>query len=246
MAYELLTEMGMPSSACTYADVTVNDESLGLYVLLEKRDDHWLERVYGDDDVVLMEGTHADFRQGWEAAFELKEGDADEAAAALKDAMTAVASGDYDEIDAHFDLDVLYTTWVGESLLAAWDGYANATTNYYIVLDPTDGKWDVLPWGLDETLERADVRFSTGRMDVAASSAVVLALLDSDEGRARYQEELLTAIEDQWDADGLRERMARHLRVVAPYHPDQTELTAAAEDLMEVLTERPALMADEA
>ena len=242
LAYELLAEMGMPSSACTYADVTVNDESLGLYVLLEKRDDHWLERVYGDDDVVLMEGTHADFRQGWEAAFELKEGDADEAAAALKDATVAVASGDYDQIAAHFDLDVLYATWVGEALLGAWDGYANATTNFYVVLDPSDGKWDVLPWGLDEVLEHSDTTFSTGRPDVAASSAVVNALLETDEGRARYQDELVAAVEGLWAADDLRERMARHLRIVAPYHPNPEVLNEAAGGLLDVLSTRPELL----
>lgn len=121
-----------------------------MYANVEAVDDHFVTRTVGDDDVPLFEGTLSDLREGWSATYDLDSDSAD--LALLAPLVAAVESEDVDQIAAVIDLDAYVRFWVAEVMLGHWDGYAWNTNNYYVYLDPDDGKARSLPWGPDAAL----------------------------------------------------------------------------------------------
>ena len=52
MSYDLLNYMQVPSSLCTFADITVNGRHYGFFLAVEDADDSYLDRIYGSDSNV--------------------------------------------------------------------------------------------------------------------------------------------------------------------------------------------------
>ena len=52
MSYNLFQFMNVPSSLCTFANITVNGEHYGFFLALEDTDDSFIERNYGEDSGV--------------------------------------------------------------------------------------------------------------------------------------------------------------------------------------------------
>ncbi len=52
MSYDLFNYMDVPSSLCTFAEITVNGEHYGFYIALEDIEDRFIERNYGEDNSV--------------------------------------------------------------------------------------------------------------------------------------------------------------------------------------------------
>lgn len=52
MSYDLMRFMQVPSSLCTFANITVNGEHYGFFLAVENADDSYLERIYGSDSNV--------------------------------------------------------------------------------------------------------------------------------------------------------------------------------------------------
>ncbi len=52
MSYDLMRFMQVPSSLCTFANITVNGEHYGFFLAVEDADDSYLERIYGSDSNV--------------------------------------------------------------------------------------------------------------------------------------------------------------------------------------------------
>lgn len=47
LSYDLMDYLGIPAPLCTYAEVTVNGEPFGLYLLLEAVEEEFAERSFG-------------------------------------------------------------------------------------------------------------------------------------------------------------------------------------------------------
>lgn len=52
MSYDLMSYMQVPSSLCTFANITVNGDHYGLFLAVEDADDSYLDRIYGSDSNV--------------------------------------------------------------------------------------------------------------------------------------------------------------------------------------------------
>ena len=76
--------MGIPTSRTGYAQLFVNGEDYGLYLVVESQDDRWLKRNFEDRSGNLYDGkyvysgywpTIVDFGKGLDHWFDLEEGE---------------------------------------------------------------------------------------------------------------------------------------------------------------------------
>ena len=165
LTYTVFRAAGVPASRTGYADVRVNGEDFGLYLNVETLDDVGLERWFGefDDPQHLYEGEYGtDVTPGGALAFSVDEGDED-VRSDLEALIAAVAGGGSsfsERVDGLADLDEMTRMWAGEKYIGHWDGYAGAgpsdyphselPNNFYLFGD-TAGKFQMLPWGTDQT-----------------------------------------------------------------------------------------------
>lgn len=77
LTYQMMAEMGVPSPLCSYANITVNNQTWGLYLAVEGVEESFLRRNYGNDygelykpdsmDMGGGRGNGKDFEmEGWE------------------------------------------------------------------------------------------------------------------------------------------------------------------------------------
>jgi hypothetical protein len=155
LGYRLFTALGLPSLRTGYAVVQINGEARGLYALLQAWDDVALDGLFGSTGH-LYEGS-VDLYTAKLSAFEIQEGDEADTADLLA-LLTAVGGTDDATWLAGLD-PVLDTTqalhfMAAESALGQGDGYTWAQNNYYLHSDD-DGRFTLLPWGLDQAFDEA-------------------------------------------------------------------------------------------
>jgi hypothetical protein len=169
-SYEAFRALGLPAPNTGYAFVRVNGEIYGTYLNLETFDDVALEKRFGpfDDPQHLYEGSYgADVTPEREGKLEVDEGD-EKVRADLEALTTAVAGGSagwFERVSDHADLSEMARMWAVEKYSGHWDGYAGMAidslrpNNYYLYSDP-DGRFQMLPWGTDQTWEEP-IQFGT-------------------------------------------------------------------------------------
>jgi spore coat protein CotH len=161
LAYTAFRGAGVPASRTGYAYVYVNDEDFGIHLDIETLDEIALAKIFGafDEGVQhLYEGEDsADVRPGGAGAFEIDEGSGDRGdLEALIDAVGSGGPGDWaTRVAGVADLTEMTQMWATEKYIGQWDGYAGSEAewlpnNYYLYSDP-NGRFQMMPWGNDES-----------------------------------------------------------------------------------------------
>lgn len=172
---DILRDLGVRASRCNFARVYLNGKYLGVFVNVERLDESFLERSFGDASGPLFKvhegGPGADLRfvgndpRVYEQAFELQT-DARGAYAQLVEFIRAVntdATGAAVGLERVLDLDAFIKTTAVMLLAGAFDQLTGwGPHNYYLYRDPADQRWTYLPWDLDVGF--ADMAF--GRVPV--------------------------------------------------------------------------------
>jgi hypothetical protein len=152
LAYEAFRATGVPSPRTGYAYLEVNGEDFGLHLNIETTDDVALEKRIGAFQH-LYEGAYgSDVAPGGAGSFEIDEGDEEDVGDlnALIAAVNGTSPADFsDRVAPYADLVEMTRMWAVERYLAHWDGYTTKN-NYYLVSDPS-GRFQMLPWGTDQT-----------------------------------------------------------------------------------------------
>ncbi len=150
LAYRIFRDAGVPASRTGYAWIRVNGEDYGLYVIIEKYDDIFLDD-YFDDTGHLYEGS-ADLYAGQEINFEVDEGDETDISD-LTNLIDIINKSEnstwYNQVDAVSDLDEMSNVWAIENYIGHQDGYAMAANNYFLHSNDS-GYFSMMPWGTDE------------------------------------------------------------------------------------------------
>jgi CotH kinase protein/Invasin, domain 3 len=152
LAYEAFRAAGVPSPRTGYAYLEVNGEDFGLHLNIETTDDVALEKRYGAFQH-LYEGAYgSDVDPGGAGSFEIDEGDEEDISDL--DALITAVNGDQpadfsDRVQAFADLVEMTRMWAVERYLGHWDGYS--TKNNYYLVDSPAGRFQMLPWGTDQT-----------------------------------------------------------------------------------------------
>lgn len=154
LAYSLWRAAGLPAPRTGWAELWVNGEDWGLYVVVEPVDDTFVRRWFGDDEGgSLWEGAYGvDFFAGHEDLFELDEGEADTTPITE---LAALLAGEPDEaaivtLETLVDLDAFLAYMAIEAATLHWDGYTTRN-NYRVWHDPGTGLFHWIPWGTDQT-----------------------------------------------------------------------------------------------
>ena len=176
LAYTAFRAAGVPASRSGYSYVWLNGKNYGLHLNLESLDTVSLAKIFGtpfdDETQHLYEANEygADFYPGKEPRFEIDEGEDDTAdLTALIAAVEAAApSGTIPpSLAALVDLDEMTRMWGVEKYVGHWDGYAgegipgqegfneHRPNNYYLYSEPS-GRFQMLPWGADQTWDTGD------------------------------------------------------------------------------------------
>jgi hypothetical protein len=169
LAYRAFRAAGVPSSRTGFAWVRLNGEDFGIYLNLENLDKVNLERWFGkfeEPPQHLYEGEYGvDVTPGVESlppgeGYEVDEGD-DEHIEDLEALVAAVNAGEGPgwaaSVASVADLEEMTRMWAVEKYIGHWDGYAGEEgplkpNNYYLYSGPT-GRFQMLPWGTDNTWE---------------------------------------------------------------------------------------------
>lgn len=220
LAYEVFRAMGVPASRTGYANVSVNGEPFGLYLNLETLDDQSMERWFSSTGHLYEGEAGADLTPDRIRYFEVDEGD-EEDTSDLDD-LVEVAGSDPSvwlaAVEPHADLDQMTRMWAVETMLGQYDGYLYNTNNFYLHSDE-DGRFSMLPSGLDQTF-RWNFEFFLEDQLAHPRSILFRQCLAVADCRSRYADALVDA------AAVIRE----------------LQIAGMAEDLYE--TVRPSLEAD--
>jgi hypothetical protein len=155
LAYAFFRSLGLPAPRTAWMRLTVNGEDWGLYLHVESVDDTFLARWWADPTGRLYEGAYGvDFTPGEEDSFEYDEGPEIEDRSDLY-AVSAILDGEptdaaLAELETHVDMDQILQELAVEALLLHWDGYTTAN-NYRVYDDPDTGRFQMIPWGTDQT-----------------------------------------------------------------------------------------------
>ncbi len=212
LTYSAFADAGLPAVRCGFARVRVNGEDLGVYVNVEPVKEPMLERFWGDDSGNLYEGTLADFTAGMSGTLEPKTNEDETDGAdiqALVDALDVEDDRLIDSLNERMDVDQFFTHWGMEVITKHQDGYAANTNNFYIYADPSDGRFEFIPWGTDDTLSPYWWNGPESPRSVFASGNLSYRLYQTAEGQARYLDRLQALLEDVWIESVLFERLDR-------------------------------------
>ncbi len=153
----VLREMGLPAARTGWADVSVNGEHAGLFIVLESIDDQFVKRWFGEDDQPLYGMGTWMYGQGlnpitWGTVLDWYEpqtsvgGDGSEILAAI----TATATGSDAEFEAAVDVDAFTRIAVARAAIGAIDSFAADGNNFYLHVQ--DGRISPIAWDLDADL----------------------------------------------------------------------------------------------
>ncbi|MBP6633914.1 MAG: CotH kinase family protein [Kofleriaceae bacterium] len=216
LGYGLFAAAGLPASRCAFAHVTVNGEDLGVYSHVETIRDEFLERRYADATGNLYE-SGGDFAPGQTGGFQPKVNSDAPDCSDLQPVVTALGAPDdqlVTQLGAVVDLPEVTRYWAMEVITDHWDGYANNRNNFFFYHDPTTGKFQFIPWGIDALFTG---RERTTRPDsVFACGSMAWRLYDAPATRAMYLAALRDLLDTVWDAPTILAEIDRMEALLTP------------------------------
>ncbi len=216
LGYQVFRDAGVTASRCNFATVSVNGQSLGLFVHVESLDKSFLGRNFSSNDGNLYEGALSDFRPGWTGTFDLKTNELLNDRSDIEAVVTALDGPDTTllaNLSPLMDVDTFYTFWATEALIAHWDGYAGNTNNFYVYHDPSSDKLAFIPWGIDGILfgDPNDPR------PVMGTGVLAHRLYGLTPARLDYLARLRLLIDTVWDAPARLDEIDRMELLLAPH-----------------------------
>ena len=240
LAYSLFKSAGIAAPRCSHAVVSVNGQSLGVYVLLEPLKKDFLKRHFADSKGALLEGALSDFTNRLNVTFDPKNSAAE--GVSVDPVMKALESPD-DQLEATLgevlDVDAFINFWAAEVLVGHTDGYTANRNNFYLFQDQQ--KWKFLPWGADNVLRPATELQQTA-LPVFWSSVLAYRLYGIKSTRDRYEDRLYALVTQVWNTDALVKEVDRVQALVEPALSslqDSAKFKGDIDDLRKHLKERP-------
>lgn len=151
LAYRLWRLADNPAPRTGYANVAFNGELYGLYTIVEAMDDQFVDAWWPDSGGGLYEMCRSCDLDRDCTQYPLQETGDDFDETGLLRACAAAATGDADEIRAHFDWERLTRYMALERVANHADSYSYNLNNHYLYHDPVTDTVTLTPWGADST-----------------------------------------------------------------------------------------------
>jgi hypothetical protein len=195
LSYWLFAQEGIPAPRAAFAEVWADGELFGLYVVVESKDEVFLQSRLGKGPRWLYEGSYGtDFDQPDE--LESHESGGEDSLATL---ARALREEDAQTLSASADMDEFVTVWALEAFTDHWDGYSFQSNNFYATASPKDERWMLLPHGADQVFQDP-----SSRLDKYPMGAVMSAMLSGGIARPALLREW-----ERWVRDPSREEAFR-------------------------------------
>ncbi|MFT4978915.1 MAG: spore coat protein CotH [Myxococcota bacterium] len=157
VGYHLYRAAGVPAARAHHAQVYLNGELYGLFVMLDTVDDVFLERWFDDATGSMFEQHDGDFTDAYvqdNTYFQLEEGKDDRTA--LQAVADALESSGPDAIAAageHLSWEAFHRYWAAGSVVMNFDAYPFrfAGDDCHVYFDPTSERLIYIPHGVDES-----------------------------------------------------------------------------------------------
>lgn len=206
LAYLLMEKAGVKVVSTEHVMLYVNNQKHGLYLQYEDPDNKkWLKDAFGSSkgdlykaaydmpnqtkyfgDLTVLGSADADY------FLHYRKQTNDEGEMAL-DYTTLINfikiinnTSDLlfeETISRYFDVDEFLNYLVVSNFISNWDGYPQRPKNYWLYLNPEDGKWHYIPWDLDGTFQKE------GFLNEMGTDASVLYYMDHYEPYSRVDNE---------------------------------------------------------
>ncbi|MFM2249029.1 MAG: hypothetical protein RL071_5104 [Pseudomonadota bacterium] len=167
---ELFRRAGVPTPRSTWARLSINDVEYGVLPMIEVVDDRFLAANFAAPDGKLYDGKYVydaegavvllDLRPETTDLYEQEEGE-DVARADLW-AVTEAAAAHFGQPDwmaatsPLVDWPAVQRFLAAERVAGQVDGYTLNRNNYFIYVDPEDGRLELIPWDLDNSFRWAE------------------------------------------------------------------------------------------
>jgi len=149
---DIQNRLGFPSISANYANLYINDEFMGFYVLMDIYKLSWVKYEYNDENTTslyqcktLGNFLTTDFSANH---CENKNDDITENDEWLDFLNTLNKAQSAEDIEDIFDIDLFLKQIALEYLLGSWDHFLNYGHNYYLYKPPND-KWKYLTYDFD-------------------------------------------------------------------------------------------------
>ena len=212
IGYSLFRDAGVPAPRIGYANLLVNKKPYGLYVQVEAVTKDFLRRWYaktsgnlyeGPGDIERWDELDLDSNQGREDRSDLRR---------LAEAIKEADDNDpWDSLAEFVDIDNFTRFITLEQLLHHWDGYTQ-TNNYRMYKNPDTMKFEFFPHGADQLFE--DLR---GNIFREQGGILSRALMYTSVGKERYSQMMYQLLEQVWDEDTIKSRIAKIYQLIRPH-----------------------------
>ncbi len=197
MAYRLFRAVGVSTARTGYTNVFVNGQNYGLRLNLETVDTTLLKR-WNIQPLHIYKGGVPHFPDLWPGSEHLYA--VDQGSVTDKSDLTAlmavVGRGNgpnwFADMSAVADLEQMTLNWAAEKFTGHWDGYVNNHNNFYLVRRQ-DGKFIMLPWGMDQTWN--------GGLDYWSGSAMLSQCINDAKCLRLYQNAIAKVANTAQDLD---------------------------------------------
>jgi len=201
LAYYIYELANYPAPRSHLANVSINDEALGVYTRIEPLDEKFLQRVFGNSAGHLYEGQVVDFVEDWLPRWTAKTAATNNVGLPIINIAQALELPDeqlISTLEQYLNIDRFISFWALEILLSMDDGYTVNRNNFFVYFDPDDGgRATLIPWGIDYyNKEGSDlIRFMNAELPRRLSRIPIMS--------AKLQIELQRLLNDVWDENFL-------------------------------------------
>ncbi|QEG31430.1 Inner spore coat protein H [Gemmata obscuriglobus] len=180
---EMFRAAGVPASRISFAKLTLNGRSRGLYYIKEGYDKTFLKENFGSSNGNFYDGG---FLREIDQPLEVNPGKGDvKDHADLKALWAAVREPNerkrFEKLEKLLDLDRFISYMVIEMITSDWDGYPSKCNNYRIYHDPKTNKITFIPSGMDQMFH--DINWP---IMPDWGGGVARELMNTKEGKKRY------------------------------------------------------------
>jgi spore coat protein CotH len=223
VAMAFYRRLGVPAPREVHANLSVNGQSMGVYVIVESVDTVFLQRWLSENTGALYEyhwltayfltfiGEDLDLyrplfeprTQETRSTFDLF----DPIRELLRTINSAPSDSFRESVNARLDLDSTLRLIAAEAFMAEWDGilgYAGLN-NFYLYRPAASAQARLLPWDADHTFQAADYPLLAG----AAENVLMRRMLEDPVLRPRYFDLVLEAVGAASSGDWLVNEVTR-------------------------------------
>ena len=161
LSYDAWNDYGIAASRTSFAQVTMNDEELGVYLLLEQVDGGFIQRSFDPPHGQLykpeQQSGNLEYRgPNIEDYPDINHKWPDEPDhGPVLHAIDVLNHGSPSDLEEVFDPEGVLTYLAGNVALSSWDSYPATGHNYYLY-EATPGRFTLLPWDMNGSLESVD------------------------------------------------------------------------------------------